>query len=63
MIIDTTQTKVEKRIAEVQKWGAFFYGTTFYPLGAELPDHIIKEVLLNGFHDFVSRRGERCKLE
>ncbi len=59
MIIDTTQTRVEIRITELQKWGAFFYGTTFYPVGAEMPDHIVKEVILGGFHDFVSRRGER----
>ncbi len=58
MIIDLTQTKIERQVAELQKWGVFFYGTTFYPLGAKLPDHIIKEVLLNGFHD-ISRRGER----
>jgi len=50
MIIDTTQVKVEKQMAEVSKWGAFFYGTTFYPQGSKLPGHIIKEVLLNGFH-------------
>jgi len=52
MIIDTTQPKVEIQMTEVQKFGAFFYGTTFYPQGAEIPEHIIKEVILNGFHDF-----------
>ena len=52
MIIDTTQTKIEAQITDKMKAPLpFFYGTTFYPLGAELPDDVIREVLLNGFHD------------
>lgn len=50
MIIDTTQTRIERQLNEKSAPLPFFYGTTFYPQGAELPDEVIREVLLNGFH-------------
>ena len=60
MIVDTTQTKTETQAEENRAPLPFFYGTTFYPQGAELPDDVIREVLLNGFHDGFSgfSRGE-----
>lgn len=51
MIIDTTQTRTEKQMEDGRAPLPFFYGTTFYPQGAELPDDVIREVLLNGFHN------------